>query len=434
MSKTDTTVSQEQYWEKHGMPRMSLHRALAQLELSLKRNQTRGVLCLVSDAGWGKSQSINGIARKHGYRVVDVRTSQFTLLSAGVPQRVQEGKKTFEIAVPDLFPTDPDEKVVFLFDEINQGQEHAVSMFFQLLEDRRYLSYQLPKRAIIVALMNPSTANYKVSKIETNAAFRRRIKFVYVYLTYEEWVKHAKTEDFHHSDEVWNEAAQRFEPMKKACHPWVLKYLGTARNMLYTAKERDTNQQFACPATWQTVSLDLWNMDAEKIELNSEFAEERVASSIGVHNAKNFIDYIRNNEIRIAPEEILEKYTPKSKLREKVRELMTAPGGGIADLAENLARYLFESKPDPAAVAPRLALFWSDLPDDWAQAFYGYLGTATHEGGGDSKAANIKYMQALTTSLTNEEGYAAVNARLNRSHDAYATALKGGKTAKDPMA
>jgi hypothetical protein len=262
-----------------------------------------------------------------------------------------------------------------------------------------------------------------VSKLETNIMLNRRLKKFFVYTPYAEWEKHAKSEDFHFSD-----------GMKKPCHPWVLKYLNTNRSALYDAAAADKGQQFPCPATWQTVSLDLYELEQDQIPLFEDEAEDIISGSIGSVHAKGLCAYIKDNELRISPEEILEKYKPNSRLRKRVQELAKEAGGGIPDLSETVAAFIFDNKPEPANVASSLALFWADLPEELAQGFYSQLGAASQAGDEASKKDNVQYMMRLTKALMNEDAYLEVNARLHQAHDKFEQALKGKGAGKNPLA
>lgn len=415
-----TTVASETYWDKYGIPRMSLAEVLWQIEFSLTHNQTRGVWCLISEAGEGKSQGIHGIARRHNRRVVDIRTAQLTHIGAGVPQRADDDGH-FKIAVPSDFPR-PGEKAIMLFDELNQGQPHAIALVFKMLEDRGLYGYKLPDDCLVVIAMNPGNAAYNVTKIEGNPAINRRIKKAYVYNEYASWKKHAQTDDFHFTD-----------GLQKPCHPWVIKFLNTTPNMLYTMKDRDGNKQFCCPATWQTVSLDLYMLEEGKVDLTDDKVMNRIAASINTVNANQLIEYIRNNEVRIAPDEILFKYKKTSRLRERVKEVQKEPGGSFPQLVETVALYIFTDKPEPEKIADQLSLFWYDMPPELAQAFYQQLGTAAKDGSGSSTKDNITYMKALTMALQTTPNWDEINARINSAHDTFERGLKGQALSPDPL-
>ena len=421
MSKSEPEIpTGETFWDKHGIPKVSLSEGLWQIEMSLKHNQTRGVVLLISEAGEGKSQGIAQLARQYKRRVVDIRTAQMTHIGCGVPQRADDTGH-FDVAVPSNWPHE-DESCLVLFDEFNHGQTHAIALVFQLLEDRGVYNYKLPKDCLIVLLMNPSTANYTVTKIETNPAINRRVKKFYVYNTFEDWQRHAKTPAFHYTD-----------GRELPCHPWVLDFLATTPVMLYTVRDRDTYKQFCCPATWQTVSLDLYNMAKEGVDLGSPRVQNRIAATINPVNALALCDYIRDHAVRIMPREILEGYTPKSKLRAAVNKVIEGQQGDLANLVDNVAHHLFDQKPPCAEIAPQLCLFWSDLPDEMSQAFYNMLGAAAGSDKGGSSTDNIEYMTALTLELQANPLWDRINERNQIRHDKFERGMKDTEEMPDPM-
>jgi hypothetical protein len=425
MSNIDTkaATTHEAYWDKYGIPVMTLGEALSNIDISIRRNQTRGAVVLISEAGEGKSQGIRQLARKHKRRVVDIRTAQFNLMGAGIPQRANEETGMFDIAVPSYMPKEG-EKAILLFDEINQGQPHAIAMFFQLLEDRRIYDYEIPNDCIIVGLMNPGAGAYAVSRIESNPAINRRLMKAYVKSDFSEWRRHAESKDFHYSDFP--------ETDGKPCHSWVLKFLIADSKALSTPAERDMGKQFCCPATWQTVSLSLYNLEAEGINLTEDRAEKRVAMTIGTVMARSLANYIRDNAVKVSPHEILVDYKPKSALRKRVLQMQKEPGGDYNSLIENVANNLFFEKLPPVDIAANFALFWCDMPNELASGFYTMLHAASKSG---NEAENNEYMKALTTNLINEPKYNEVNERLNKAHDSFDADLKGAKDKKkfDPM-
>ena len=420
MAEKSEKVGSETYWDRYGIPRTTLHRAMKYIERAMVTRQKRGVITLISEAGVGKTQAIHQLARKHDYRVVDIRTANYALMGAGVPQRA-DANDMFKIAVPEFLPK-PGEKCILLFDEVNQGLAHAIAMFVPLIEDRCLFNYKLSDETLIVALMNPARQGYQVSKLESNIMLNRRLTKYFVHTPFSEWEKYAKTDDFHYSD-----------GFAKPCHTWITRYLNTNRSALYDGAAADKGQQFPCPATWQTASFSMYMLEKEQVPLFEDEALEILSATIGHVAAKGLVAYIRDNEVRIAPEEILEKYKPSSKLRKRVQDLTKEAGGGVPDLTENVAAYIFDHKPAPDSVATCLALFWADLPEELAQGFYSQLGAASQAGDEASKKENITNMMALTKALMGEESYLEVNTRLHKAHDNFELALKGGKAGKDPL-
>ena len=419
----EVKVGTDQYWEKYAIPRMPISSALRALEQLLVNNIRRGCLCLISEAGEGKSQGVRQVARKCGYRVVDLRTAHFSMMGGGIPQRAESGGEFFKIAVPDYMPK-KGEKCILLFDEINQGQSHAISMFFSLLEDRSLYNYELPDDCLVVAAMNPANAGYQVTKLESLRAFNRRMFKIYLYTPFPDWVAHAETAAFHHSD-----------GLEKPCHPSILGYLQTNMAAIYGKVEAEKGQQFPCPATWQTVSRLLYMFEQNKSSLHSEYARQFISASIGTVTAKGLCDFIENRDVRLDPEVVLGKYRPKSEMRTRIMALSTTPGGGVPDLMENMAGYLFTHKPSASGTAPPLALLWADMPAELGMGFYMQLNSAKSVGDETARKLNEEYLRNLTIALMSEKPYQRMNEILNSGHATGKKNLEGGaeETTPDPL-
>lgn len=423
-TQTENVSTQELYHEKFNIPRIPLAEALWQLDLSIKQNQTRGVWCFISEAGVGKSQGVREVARKHGLRVVDIRTAQYSLMGAGVPQRADETTGHFKIAVPDDFPK-KGEKALILFEEVNQGQAHAVSMFFQFLEDRGLFNYLLPDDCIVVALMNPATAGYNVTRLETNHAFNRRLMKAYVYSTFKEWMEHAKRTDFHYSD-----------GLEKPCHPWVLRFLDADPNRLYTEAERDKNQQFACPATWQTVSLSLYNLEAAGEPLTSARAKTRIAASINSTNAESLTRFIADESVLVAPDKVLADYATDEKLRHRLQRMARSGSGEIDALIENLTTRIIDNEPEVTTVVPNFVKFWRDLPLERLNSVMAHFDRALKKN--DSELAKkFNYMTKLTQAMGDQEEFESIIQEINAAEESMrgldATAKDGKSVSESPQ-
>lgn len=422
MSSNNQNAPVQTYWDRSDMPRVPLTEALANIDLAIRYNCTRGVYMLIGDAGVGKTQGIGALARKHGYRVVDIRTAQFGLMSAGVPQRA-EGDH-FRIAVPDSMPK-KGEKAIILFDEVNQGSPQAIAMFFQLLEDRRLYNYELPEDTIIIGLMNPATADYSVSRIESNAALNRRLKKMYVYSTPASWREHARTDSFHYSDN-----------MAKPCHPIIQRFIQATPSALYDEKARSLGKQFASPATWQTVSRDFYVLEAEGVKLDSDRARNLIAATIGNTMADTLVGYVAKNETLVSAYEVLTKYKSGSKIRKAILDEMQNGGGEVLRLQAEVPRDLMQEKLPPHEVAENFALFVYDLGSvspARAQDLYSHLKLyalqGTPEDPVDQATAdkNREYMRELNMHLRNNPHYRA-------THDLFSELnAEPGEGVKDPQ-
>lgn len=345
----------EQYASLYDIPRATIGEIKKQLKLSWEHKQHRGAFIIVGEAGVGKSQIIRQIAKDEEARVYDIRTAHYGLIGAGIPSTKNSPEGYFDIVVPSVFPK-PNEKSIMLFEEINQGLQHAISMFFSLVEDRQMFNYKLPDSALVVALMNPATAMYAVTQIENNAAFRRRLKWLFAIESFKDWYIHAQTKRFHETDSdcLGDE---------KPCHPLVLNFIKTFPKNLYDKDAQKQGRQYTCPATIQTVSLDAYVMEKNNIALNSNFALTRFAASIGLSMATQLSEYIKDSSTIVRTDDVLEDYENKAKTA-ILRLLEKHEEEKILELNLNILKYLFGVQPDVAKTAKNLVGYLTDIKNE----------------------------------------------------------------------
>lgn len=345
----------EHYASIHDIPRASISDIRDQIKLSWKYKQHRGAIVVVGEAGIGKSQVVAQVAKDENAKIYDVRTAHYGLVGTGIPSTKDAQEGFFNLVVPSVFPK-PGEKAIMLFEEINQGLQHAISMFFSLVEDRRMFNYVLPDDALVVALMNPASAQYAVTQIENNAALRRRLKWMFAIENYRDWRQHAKSERFHESDIVCLGKAM-------PCHPDILSYIQQYPKNLYDKEAQAQGRQYICPATVQTVSLDAYVMEKEGIPLDSSFAYTRFAASIGEHTATHLVDYIKDSTTAVKIEDILSNYNKKAK-KAIQRLFAKSEHEKINELNMNLLTHMFGEQPSVETAAKNFVDYLEDLTND----------------------------------------------------------------------
>lgn len=354
MPKNKPQETKEHYATLYDIPRETISEIQQQIKLSWKYRQHRGAFIIVGEAGVGKSQIIGQLAKDEGARIYDVRTAHYGLVGAGIPSTKNAPEGFFDIVVPSVFPK-PGEKSIMLFEEINQGLQHAISMFFSLVEDRRMFNYTLPNDALVVALMNPATAMYAVTQIENNAALRRRLKWLFAIESFQGWYHHAQTKRFHETD---TECLGKALP----CHPQILDFLKIFPNNLYDKKAQRESRQYMCPATAQTVSLDAYVLEKEGLSLTNTFATSRFAASIGEHMATQLVSFISDNTTAIKVSDVLENY---SKTQSAVKRLLEkSEHEKLTELNMNLLTYLFSIQPNIKKAAGNLIDYLADIPNE----------------------------------------------------------------------
>jgi hypothetical protein len=226
-------------------------------------------------------------------------------------------------------------------------------------------NYELPNDAVVIALMNPATAQYAVTSIENNAALRRRLKWVFAVDSFKDWYAHAKSPRFHETDEACLK-------QPKACHPNLLAFLKTFPTNLYDSRAQEQNKQYMCPATSQTVSLDMHILEKDGVPLSSDFAVLRYAASIGTTMATQLQEYIKDATVAVKADDVLENYKKKAQ-KAVVKLLEQSSHEKIAELNSNVLQYLFGVQPDAKVAASNLVDYMLDLSNDLRSAILNQL-------------------------------------------------------------
>jgi hypothetical protein len=391
------------YWEKHSIPRVTLSAAQALLETQIQDKQTRGVMCLIGDGGIGKTQIVEEVAEKHGYVVSYLNLAQFSLLSGGIP-KTPEGSH-FDIAVPAQLPRHGGPKTLLFFDEMNQGTDSAIKMFFQLVETRKLYNYTLPEDTLMVAAMNPATKSYSVSRIEMDVSMNRRLSKYFVYPSVEAFLRHAETPRFCRDGK---------------CHPTIVQYIKDNNGAMMDEKARDAGKQFATPATWQTVSERLYMFDRAGISLTSTTAELCIGGIIGTVSAAAFLAHVKAGTA-LSPADILTKYPEK---RLTVKRLLAEGSPVVMDALNNLPSHLFVARQEPSQIAENLTLFLTDISRGQIQAFFTALDQKSRE-----VDDGIGYLTKLSYALSANKTFAALTANLREVE-----AMITGVRSRDPLA
>ena len=396
------------YAERYDIPRATISEIREQILLTWKAKQHRGAICVVGEAGIGKSQIVAQIAKDEGARIYDIRTAHYGLVGTGIPSTKDAPVGYFDLLVPSVFPKQG-EKAIMLFEEINQGLQHSIAMFFSLIEDRRMFNYLLPDEAIVVALMNPATAQYAVTQIETNAALRRRLKWFYAIDSFRDWVNHAQSTRFHESDES-------LLGVPKSCHPGVLDFIKKYPSNLYDKKAQKEGKQYMCPATVQTVSLDAYVLEQYGHKTHEDFARCRYAASVGETMARQLAEHLRDNRTAVSAEDVLLDY--KKNGRRAIKLLLEqASHEKLIELNGNVLTYLFGVQPSAEKVCDNLVAFLSDLPNETAMALFSQFAKTSSENKADV------YLHGLTKLMQCHADWDTLNLKLTAAQDKIETAL-----------
>jgi MoxR-like ATPase len=294
----------------------------------------------------------------------------------------------FDFLLSRTFADMPDEGILFL-DEWNRAEKQTVKAFFTIVEDRMIHDHKLPEGIQVVTAMNPSDGTYMVNEAEKDHAIRKRLAFVAVTTSLGTWLEYAGG--------------------RGKFHPFVVEFVRAMPNYLYDTKLRDAGKVFPCPATWEKVSEVFKAAEASNIPLTAPEVEATVGGHIGEGAATKLMAYVRDNEVVINPEEVIHKYSEKSKVRRRVQKLVEANRNDVLDeLCAGVSATLFSKKPDPDKIAVFLATFMGDLQSEMAVSLVAHKFSAS----ADEAEHGDAYLGELSKAMHTQPPYQALFDRI----------------------
>lgn len=247
----------------------------------------KGVKCPVvirGDAGIGKSQIVQQVARDLGFKLVDLRLAQQEAGDLiGLPRTDPETQKTVWYA-PEWWPTEGDKTIIF-FDELNRAPVDVRQAIFQVLTEYRMHTAVLPENTFLVAAINPDDGgkmNYQVEQFDP--AMVNRMCFIDMEPDVQQWVN-------------WASSA--------GVNEMVIKFITVNGAMLYAGSDTGS---FPSPRTWHMLS-NMMNASAIPAAAQSEV----ISGLIGEKPAVSFIRFLdKSYKKPVGGREVLDTF-PKFK-------------------------------------------------------------------------------------------------------------------------
>lgn len=145
-------------------------------------------------AGVGKSEKVQQWCRENKLPFIDLRAAYLEAPDViGFPTvEVVDGRQVTRHNLPEFWPTGG--KGVLILEEPNRGTTSVLNTFMQLLTDRRIHTYEFPKEWMIVALINPETAEYDVNTMD--AALKNRFAIFDVQYDKKTFVNFMKSQNY----------------------------------------------------------------------------------------------------------------------------------------------------------------------------------------------------------------------------------------------
>jgi hypothetical protein len=373
--------SVNKFWEKLGVGIKSLPQAKKAV---LQLFAIDKVPCLVGEAGIGKTQLYKQICEENSWGYLDYYSQVVPPEDiAGLPWRSENGnyyENLIDIRLHEM--TKKHDKGILVFEEVNRASAPTAAAVFAFMDQRGTGSFKLPDGWHIAIAQNPSGGDYSVNELETDHAFRRRVKWLCVREDSRAWLEYARENEF---------------------HPIVVDYIETNPNHLLDTAARAAEQVYSNPAAWEDVSILMQHTDCEIGAVRDSLSEidTVMVSLIGQGMTDSLFDFIRHREMVIGPREIIEDYCSKEDLPKRVK-LALEEGGvdKVTTLVGNIARVMVSNKPNPSkSLAANLGKFCLDLPDQ----IRGQLFSEFHQACGSQE--DRQYLRLLNKRLATTPDY-----------------------------
>ncbi len=238
------------------------------VEFNIEHNIRHSILGLGAP-GVGKSQAIQQIGQKYGYKVIDLRLAQMSEVEiGGLIYPNQDHTHTVWLA-PDILPNEARDgkNTILLLDEITSCTKRVQVAAYQLILDRRIGQYTLPEGTFVVALGNREDDDGVY--IHLAGPLADRFEIHYIESDFESWKS-----DF---------------ALKHGIHPYVIDYLTFKPSDLHTQDPDSGVMVFATPRSWERVS-DILNIDSD---VTKPVIRHKIIGNVGTAAGTQFVEFCK---------------------------------------------------------------------------------------------------------------------------------------------
>lgn len=250
------------------------------IEFNIVHNLKHSVLGLGAP-GIGKSQVIQQIGAKYGFKVIDIRLSQMSEVEIGGLIFPNEDKTKTRWLTPEILPDEARDgkNTILLLDEITSCTKRVQVAAYQLILDRHIGQYHLPEGTFVIALGNREEDDGVY--VQMAGPLADRFEIHYIDIDFACW-----KDDF---------------AVPYNVHPYIVRYLTYKPSSLHTQESGSEEMIFATPRSWTRVS-DILCIDSD---VTKEVIKNKIIGNIGEAEAKSFITFCQSKNAFITVEELL---------------------------------------------------------------------------------------------------------------------------------
>ncbi|MBE5943234.1 MAG: AAA family ATPase, partial [Lachnospiraceae bacterium] len=240
------------------------------IEYNIQHNIKHAMLGLGAP-GVGKSQLIQQIGKKYGYKVIDIRLAQMSEVEIGGLIYPNESKTKTVWLAPEVLPNEERDgkNTILLLDEITSCTKRVQVAAYQLILDRKIGQYTLPEGTFVIALGNREDDDGVY--IQLAGPLADRFEIHYLEPNFEDWK---------------NDFALKF-----GVHPLVVSYLTFKPSALHTQATSEGSMVFATPRSWVRVS-DILKFDSD---INNKVIRHKIIGNVGEVEGTQFIEFCKKH-------------------------------------------------------------------------------------------------------------------------------------------
>jgi hypothetical protein len=143
-------------------------------------------LCIWGEHGIGKTQTVEGYAKKNGYKFAYIAPAQFEEMGdlLGMPKIMSDttvaAHERTQFVTPEWVPREEGPGIL-LIDDVNRADDRILRGIMQLLQNYELISWKLPAKWHIILTANPDGGDYSVTPMD----FAMLTRMMHVTLTFD---------------------------------------------------------------------------------------------------------------------------------------------------------------------------------------------------------------------------------------------------------
>lgn len=269
------------------------------IEYNIRHNIKHAILGLGAP-GVGKSQLVQQIGKKYGFKVIDIRLAQMSEVEIGGLIYPNESRTKTVWLAPEVLPNEERDgkNTILLLDEITSCTKRVQVAAYQLILDRKIGQYTLPDGTFVIALGNREDDDGVY--IQLAGPLADRFEIHYLEPDFEDWK---------------NDFALKF-----GVHPLVVSYLTFKPTALHTQATSDGNMVFATPRSWVRVS-DILKYDCD---INNPVIRHKIIGNVGETEGTQFIEFCKKHKRIVTAEDFMNGAVSAPRSPEEISILVTS--------------------------------------------------------------------------------------------------------------